>query len=239
MGQHSFVDVMLLQITGQMPSVEMRTMLDAILVSISDHGLMPSVLAARMTLLGAPEALQGAVAAGLLGAGNRYLGTSQLTAEMLQRQIAGRTDWSDEAIATQAQAVVDECTAEKKIVSGLGHPIHTDGDPRTVRLFEIARETGFYGPHCRLLEAVQKLMCERRGKYIPLNAAGAVGAVVSDMGFKPFMARAFPLIARVPGLVAHLAEEFERPIAHQAWELIMRESGGVGASGTTPTTPGA
>ncbi len=232
MGKLDFVDMILLQITGKVPTPNLRAITNAILVAVSDHGITPSVIAARMTLLGAPEALQGAVAAGLLGAGDHFLGTTQKAAELLTRSLTGRESWHEDDLRNEAERIVADAVGTKRALPGFGHPIHTEGDPRTERLFEIARETGFDGRHSNLLRAIHAALIRQRGKFIPLNVAGAIGAVVSDMGFKPVMSRAFSLIARTPGLVAHLAEEIDRPMADATWKLILRESGGFGEAVT-------
>lgn len=224
MGKLDFTQMCLLEITGEIPSPEVKAMADAMFVLLSDHGIMPSVISARMTLLGAPEAIQGAVAAGVLGAGNHFLGTTQNAAEMLQSQTARNVEIADDELGGLARGVIAQYSERKQPIPGLGHPLHKNGDPRSKRLFEIASEHGFYRAHCRLLVRIQELASQERGKFVPLNAAGAVGAVVSDIGWTPVMARALSLIARVPGLLAHIVEEIENPQANAMWDLVIRNS---------------
>ncbi|MFV0512120.1 MAG: citryl-CoA lyase [Jhaorihella sp.] len=224
MGNIDFTDMCLLEITGEMPSREVKETTNAILVMLSDHGLMPSVIASRMTQLGAPEALQGAVAAGILGAGNHFLGTTQNAAEWLQAATGGTTNLAPDRTEMLAAEAVARWRDFREPIAGLGHPLHKNGDPRSTKLFEIAEANGLCLGHCRLLERTQLLLSEERGKFVPLNAAGAVGAVISDIGWKPVMARALSLIARVPGLLAHLLEEIDNPQAEEMWGLVMRNS---------------
>lgn len=224
MGKIDFTEMCILEMTGELPSAELSTLVNAILVMLSDHGLMPSVIAARMTHLGAPESIQGAVAAGILGAGNHFLGTTQNAAEMLQAALGGSRAMAGSSIDAAATAVIDDHAARGQAIAGLGHPLHKRGDPRAQRLFEIAEECGFHGSHCRLLLRIEELVSVRREKPVPINAAGAVGAVVSDIGWAPVMARSLSLIARVPGLLAHIIEEAGNPQADKMWSLVMNNS---------------
>lgn len=216
-GHLSLTDLLVLELQSRVPSDLERRMLDALLVAIAEHGVTPSVIAARMTLLGSPESLQGAVAAGLLGAGSVYLGTMEQTAEMLHRALDGRPNGDLDAIAAE---LVRDRRAAKRIIPGIGHPIHTGGDPRTKRLSDLAGELGFFGQHSRLLNAVADHAAAELNRSMPVNAAGAVGAIAADMGFDSRIIRGFGVAARAVGLLGHLFEEIKSPIAPQLWSLV-------------------
>src|SRR5688572_17710086 len=82
-GQVSFSEYLWFLLSGELPGPAQRRVLDATLVAIAEHGLVPSVQASRMTYAAAPEALQGAVAAGLLGCGSVILGAAQDAGRLL------------------------------------------------------------------------------------------------------------------------------------------------------------
>jgi citrate synthase len=208
MGRLSLTELAYLLLTGREPASGQRRMLDAVLVSLADHGLTPIALAARLTYTGAPEAVQGAVAAGLLGAGSVFLGPAGDTAEFLAEVVAGGADLA---------AAVDARLAAGQRVPGLGHPVHRELDPRTPRIYELAREEGVFGPHLELLEQLPGLVADRTGKRLAINGAGAAGAALVDVGVPPASVRGFVLIARTAGIVAHLAEEARDPIGMKLW----------------------
>jgi citrate synthase len=222
MGQMSFSDVAFLVASGRRPTGAESRLFNAVLISLADHGLTPIALAARLTYTGAPEALQGAVAAGLLGGGSVFLGPVEDTARFLDEVLARVPDErasSDELQAAAAQAVGQALSAGRRI-PGLGHPIHKVTDPRTPRLYELADETGLAGPHLRLLAMVATAHRAVTGKALPINGAGAAGAVLADLGFAPFLTRGFALVARTAGLIGHLAEEAEKPIGMRLWKEV-------------------
>jgi citrate synthase len=195
-----------------MPSAGEARLFDAALVSLADHGLTPSVLAARLTWTGATESLQNAVAAGLLGAGNVFLGVVEDTARFLAG-ILGQNP------PDAAAAVAAEIAAGRRI-PGLGHPMHKVEDPRTPRLYAIAAEAGIPTPNLDLLRAVAEAHAAATGKVLPINGAGAAGAAWADLGFPPEIIRGFALLARTAGLIGHLAEEMEHPIGLRLWQDV-------------------
>jgi len=215
MGLVSFTELTFLLARGRMPSEAEARMLDAVLVSLADHGLTPTVLAARLTYTGAPESLQGAVAAGLLGAGSVFLGVVEDTARFLAAILAG-----GEGTPESAAAAVEARLAEGARVPGLGHPVHKVKDPRTPRMYALAEETGQLGPHLRLLRLVADAHRERTGRALPINGAGVAGAALADLGFPAALVRGFALVARTAGLVGHLAEEMERPLGMQLYRDV-------------------
>ncbi|HYF28357.1 MAG TPA: citryl-CoA lyase [Baekduia sp.] len=218
MGQVSFVELAYLLATGRRPTPAQVRVFDAGLVALADHGLTPSVLAARLTLTGAPEALQGAVAAGLLGGGSALLGPTEDAARFLAGVLAAAGPDADEAALEQAAATaVRARAAARERIPGLGHPLHKDGDPRVPRLYAIAAEEGLLGPHLALLRVVHGVAGEVTGRKLPINGAGAVGAALADAGLPIDLLRGFSLLARVAGLLGHLAEEREHPLGPGLW----------------------
>jgi citrate synthase len=183
--------------------------LDAALVAIAEHGLVPSVQASRLTLAAAPEALQGAVAAGLLGCGSVILGSAdaagRLFAEVLARAAGGDVE-------TAARAVLGELAAARRPIPGYGHPLHKGYDPRSRRLFEVATESGLAGRHAEVARVIERLLPEVTGKPLALNVSGAIPAVLLDAGYPLLALKGAPLLARTASLIAHLLEEQERPI---------------------------
>ena len=213
MGQVSFTELTFLLVRGRMPTAEEARMLDAVLVSLADHGLTPTVLAARLTHTGAPESLQGAVAAGLLGAGSVFLGVVEDTARFLREiidQTGGTT--SKAVLRMAASRTVQRLWDEGRRIPGLGHPVHREEDPRTTRMYALAEETGLLGPHLHLLQMVAGTQRDITGRHLPINGAGAAGAALSDLGFDARIVRGFALLSRTAGLVAHLAEEMDNPL---------------------------
>jgi citrate synthase len=219
MGRLSLTELAYLLLVGREPTSGECRLLDAVLVSLADHGLTPSALAARLTYTGAPEAIQGAVAAGLLGAGSVFLGPAGDTARFLADALGPEPspDLDEAALRAVATTAVAARTSSGERVPGLGHPVHRVSDPRTPRLVELAEEEGLLGPHLRLLGVVAEVQAEANGRALPVNGAGAAGAVLVDLGVPPDSVRGFVLIARTAGLVAQLAEEARHPIGRGLW----------------------
>jgi citrate synthase len=210
MGKVTFTELTFLLVRGRQPTAQETVLLDAVLVSLAEHGLTPTVLAARLTHIGAPESLQGAVAAGLLGAGTVFLGVVEDTAVFLEAVVAAGGD-GDGMEGAAADAVRDRLAANGRI-PGLGHPVHKAGDPRTARIYAIAAEQGLEGPNLRALRLVAAAHGDATGKTLPINGAGVAGAALADLGFPARIVRGMALLARTAGLVAHLEEEQERPL---------------------------
>jgi citrate synthase len=208
MGQVTFTELAFLLVQRRMPSPGETRMLDAVLVSLADHGLTPTALAARLTHTGAPESIQGAIAAGLLGAGSVFLGVVEDTARFLDGVLAQAGDDPRPALE---HAVAARLAAGER-VPGLGHPVHKTTDPRTPRLYEIAEQTGQLGPHLEALRLLPEVQREQTGRELPINGAGVAGAALVDLGFPAQLLRGLALLARTAGLVGHLAEEMDEPI---------------------------
>jgi citrate synthase len=230
MGRMSFSELAFLLAAGRTPSEAETTLFNAVLVSLADHGLTPTALAARLTYTGAPEALQGAIAAGLLGGGSVFLGPVEDTARFLHQileSMSGQRRSEDAALRAAADEAARETLDAGRRIPGLGHPIHREVDPRTPRLYQLAREVGLLGSHLKLLEFVSEAQRSATNKPLPINGAGAAGAALADLGFPPSLARGFALLARTAGLIGHLAEEFESPIGMRLYkEVDERASGG-------------
>jgi len=223
LGNTSFAEMVGLILLGRRPSHGEGRMLDALLVVLVEHGLVKPVVAARFVYSNAPESLQAAVAASLLGAGSKHLGSSEWCARWLQEGLPAGTPLDDSAaIDAAAVTIVEDHAARGERIGGIGHRTHPDGDPRAVRLFEIARETGTYGVYCRLLERVAVVAGERGGRPLPPNVTGAIAAIASDIGFRWQITRGFALIARTLGALAHIQEEMDEPISDELVRLIQR-----------------
>ncbi|HEX4151466.1 MAG TPA: citryl-CoA lyase [Steroidobacteraceae bacterium] len=209
-GGIGFTEHFWLLLTGALPTAGQRRVLDATLVAIAEHGLVPSVQAGRMTLAAAPEALQGAVAAGILGCGSVVLGSSE-AAGIFLAAISQRVG-TGVALEEAAKAVVLDYRAERRAIPGYGHPLHKGFDPRAQRLFQVAAEEGYAGEHVQIARHVQSLLPGLLGKPLTLNVSGAIPAVLLDAGYPLSALKGVPILARTAGLIAHLLEEQQKPI---------------------------
>jgi citrate synthase len=227
-GKVSFTDHIWLLVTGEMPTAAQRRVLDATLVAIAEHGLVPSVQASRMTLAAAPEALQGAVAAGILGCGSVILGASEAAGLLLQEVIAVAANSSmDEAAA----AVVREYRAAGKSIPGYGHPLHKGYDPRARRLLDLAEEAGCAGRFIEAASAIERVLPQITGKPLAMNVSGAIPAVLLDAGYPLLALKGVPILARTASLIAHLLEEQTRPIG---FVLSHAAASAIGYDGAAP-----
>ena len=221
-GTVGFTDHIWLLITGSLPTAAQRRVLDATLVAIAEHGLVPSVQASRMTLAASPEALQGAVAAGILGCGSVILGASEAAGKFLS-EVSAKIEGGaalDGAIAD----IVGAYRGAKRAIPGYGHPLHKGGDPRARRLFQVAAEAGLSGRHVQIAQAVEPVLPNLIGRALAINVSGAIPAVLLDAGYPLQALKGVPILARTASLVAHLLEEQQRPIgfvlSHAAAQAI-------------------
>jgi citrate synthase len=201
-------------------------MFEAVLVSLADHGFTPTALAARLTYTSAPESLQGAVAAGLLGGGSRFLGVTEDAARYLAECLADQPSRPGEEAgwdALAAEAVI-ATKAAGRLVPGLGHPVHKVEDPRTPVLLELARQHGTFGDHLELLVAIGRVHPRILGRTLPLNGAGVCGAVLADLGLPRSVMRGCALLARCAGLLGHLVEEHDDPIGMDIYREVDRHT---------------
>ena len=214
-GRMSFTDFIVFHFLGKDASPLQHAVVDAVLVCIMEHGMTPSVVASRVTYLGAPESLQGAVAAGLLGAGSRFVGTADEAAALLTRIVSkAKPDRANEALI-----IAQEFHGAKKFLPGYGHPIHTNGDPRVKRLDEVARAANATGEYLDAMYLLGDAIKTVSGKNIVINVNAAIGAVLLEANMPPAIARGFNLIARCAGLVGHLLEEQTEPAGYHIWQL--------------------
>ena len=221
-GTVSLGDFAFLELKGRLPTPEESAVFNAIAITLVEHGLTPSAIAARLTYLGAPEAIQGAVAAGLLGMGDRFGGPAEEAARMLQ--LALEEAGPDPDLPAIARQIVERQRALKRPVPGLGHPIHTPLDPRTPRLFEVAAANGFSGRYVKLIELVSEVASREFGRPLPVNATGAIGAIAGELGLPWQLCRGLAVMARAIGLVAHLQEESGEPLAAEIWARVDEEA---------------
>lgn len=221
-GKVSLGDMAFLELKGRLPTRQESTVFNALAVTLVEHGMTPSAIAARLTYFGAPESLQGAVAAGLLGIGDRFGGSVEEAARTLQEALAGSGAEVD--LNELARKIVATHKERKRPIAGLGHPIHKLIDPRTPRLFALAAENGFSGRYVQLMKAISVEAEGSHGRELPVNATGAIGAIASELDIPWKVTRGLAVIARAIGLVAHIQEELEEPLAAEIWNRIDEES---------------
>jgi citrate synthase len=226
LGQITFGELAYWLVAKRRPSEGQRIMLEAVLVALADHGFTPTAIAARVTYLSAPDSMQGALAAGLLGGGSRFLGVTEDSAHFLHAALGALEEYpaDDAGWDAVARTLVADTRAAGRFVPGLGHPVHKQGDPRTPKLFSLARENDQYGPHLALFEAIGRVHPEVLGRTLPLNGAGVCGAVLADIDLPMGVLRGFALLARCAGLLGHLAEEMEDPVANDMYMNIDRNT---------------
>jgi citrate synthase len=210
MGRLTFTEYFHVLLTGEEPTADQRFFLDVLLVSIAEHGMMPTNVAARMTLAADPNAIQGAVAAGILGAGPVVLGTSEVCAQVLADALR-RVEAGEEATAVAEDIARTARQADSKL-PGFGHPVHRPVDPRAERILELADERGASGEHVAMARLLRDAVGREWGKPLPMNVALPIAAVMLDLGYSATVVKAVPILARTAGLLAHLAEEQENPL---------------------------
>ena len=227
LGKVGFAELAFWLVAMRRPTPGELRMFEAVLVALADHGFTPTAIAARLTLLSAPDALQGALAAGVLGGGSRFLGVTEDAGVFLADALArreGSLPEDDAGWDELAAEVVRETRAAGRFVPGLGHPLHKAGDPRTPVIYRIADEEGVRGPHLELFAAIGRVHPDILGRTLPLNGAGVCGAALADLGLPPALLRGFALLARTAGLLGHLAEEMRRPIGMQIYDAVDRSA---------------
>lgn len=207
-GHYSFTAAFLLQALGRQPSARQIELVDAVLVTIMEHGLVPSVVATRLTLHGAPESLQGAVAAGLLGVGDRYAGTAGRCGELAERLLA--VDDMD----AEAAAVVAEYRARRQPLPGFGHPIHTGRDPRVDKLLGMLDDSSRAK---QAMVSLEQALSAALGRPLVMNVSAALAALMAEAEVPPTMMRGVVLVARCAGLVGHVLEETANPVGDALW----------------------
>jgi citrate synthase len=211
-GKMDFTSYFWLLVTGTEPSEEQLFFLNAVLCSLAEHGLVPSVVAARMTYAAAPEALQGAVAAGLLGCGSVVLGSAEVAGKFYAECVADQRATGDDVAAVAARNIKRLRESGTKAIPGFGHPQHSGGDPRANLLLKLADERGAAGEHVAMMRALQAALPETIGRELPVNVNGPIPAILLDLGFPVTALKGIGLLCRTASLVAHCTEEADRPI---------------------------
>jgi len=211
-GEVGFTAMIYFQVLGRMPTPAQTAVVDACLVALMEHGLTPSAIATRLVYSSSPDAVQGAVAAGLLGVGSRFVGTVEGCGRLLARIAAG----DDPA------AIVAEHREARAALPGFGHAQHIPDDPRTPRLFAVARAHGVAGAHVAAIDRLSAAVDAALGRHLTINATGAVAAVLADCGVPPEIMRGFVLVSRCAGLIGHVHEEQHQPAMQSIWEAAER-----------------
>jgi citrate synthase len=218
MGNVGFGELAYWLATQRRPTPGQTRVFEAVLAALADHGFTPTAIVTRLTYLSAPDSIQGALAAGLLGGGSRFLGVTEDTGKFLHDTLSavdGPLPTDDAGWDALALATVQKQRAAKAFVPGLGHHVHKEVDPRTPRLMEIASEEGLFGPHLSLFAAIGRVHPQVLGKTLPLNGAGVCGAALADLDLPIELLRGFALLARTAGLIGQLAEEIRNPVGNE------------------------
>lgn len=212
-GELTFTEMILFHLLGKKPTRAQTVLLDAVLVTLMEHGLTPSAIATRLIYDSAPEALQAAVAAGVMGVGSTFIGTMEGCAALIEEMLA-----APEGVPARARIIAERVRAERKPIHGFGHPYHKPDDPRPPKLFALAQREGVAGHHIAALKALSVEVDRAWGRHLTINATGAVGAVLGEIGIAQPIMRGIAVTSRAAGLVGHIAEERERPSARFIWE---------------------
>jgi citrate synthase len=218
LGKRSFTEVMFMQVMGREPRAVDIRILDAVLITLMEHGFTPSAIATRMVYMSAPENLQGAVAAGLMAVGSQFVGTMENNALILERLISSSTP------EELAREIVLEMKSHREHLPGFGHHLHKPDDPRTIKLLALAdREPELTGTHVKALRLLAATVDDVYEKHITINATGATAALLGEIGIPARLMRGFAVISRAAGLVSHIAEEQMRPAGRFIWDKIDEE----------------
>ena len=222
MGKVSLGDMAFLELTDRLPDERESRVFNALAVILVEHGMTPSAIVTRMTICGAPEAMQAAVAAGLNGLGSVFVGSMENAARLLQTALPDPAAEVD--IAALARQIVEQERSNDRTIPGIGHHIHKPVDPRAPRLFDIAEENGFSGPYVALMKAVADEAGRQLGKSLPVNATGAIAAVASELQIPWNIVRGIGVMARAIGLVAHVLEELRDPMAREIKAMVEEQA---------------
>ena len=212
-GRMTFTDALYFLIFGREPKAAERKIVDAVLVTLMEHGLTPSAIAARMVYGSGPEALQAGVAAGLLAVASQFVGTMEPAARNLAAIVADPA-----GVDAAARRLADDYRARREAMPGFGHHLHKPDDPRTPKLLAIAEDAGVPGKHVAALRALSREVDRAAGRHVTINATGAIAAVLSEIGIEPEIMRGLAVISRAAGLVAHIREEQRDPSLRAVWK---------------------
>ncbi|TNB47780.1 citryl-CoA lyase [Martelella lutilitoris] len=215
-GSHGFVEVMIAHILNRDLTEHEIRVFNTILITMMEHGLTPSSIAARSVYMSAPENLQGAIAAGLLAVGSQFVGTIENNARLLARLVP--LEGADRE--REAEAIVAEHRSRRTHIPGYGHHLHRPDDPRSIRLLELGEESQGPRHYLNSLKLLGEVIDRSFGRHMTINATGACAALMGDMDVPPEVMRGIAVIARSAGLVAHISEELERPSGRYIWEVV-------------------
>lgn len=224
LGKVSFGELAFWLIAKRRPNAGEIIIFEAVLASLADHGFTPTAIAARLTYTSAPDSLQGALAAGLLGGGSRFLGVTEDCAKFLDSHLRSLTGIPTTSVGWDeiAKDIIVSTRDSGKFIPGLGHPVHKVCDPRTPVLISLAKENGTFGNHLNLFEAIGRVHPQILNKTLPLNGAGVCGAALADLGLPMGALRGVALLARCAGLLGHLVEEQQNPIGIDVYMSVDR-----------------
>jgi len=214
-GELSFTEMFLFELTGQRPSAMQTKVLDTVLVTLMEHGLTPSAIATRLIYHSAPDALQSAVAAGLLGVGPTFIGTMEGCALLLQQLLD-----APEGMEARARELAEQHAAQKRPVHGFGHPHHKPDDPRPPKMIAVAERAGVPGRHIAALRILSAEVDRAFGRHLTINATGASAALLGEIGIPLKVMRGVAVVSRSAGLVGHILEESRVPSAKFIWETV-------------------
>lgn len=215
MGRLSFTEMMFFQLMGKRPSVLETRVLDAVLVTLMEHGFTPSSIVARQIYDSTPEAMQSAIAAGILGVGGTFIGTMEGAAVLIDELLS-----VPDQLESRASEIARRHASERRPVPGFGHPFHKPDDPRSPRLFEVALQNGAAGRHIAAIETLSRAVDAAFGKHLTINVTGAVAAVLGEIGIPQKIMRGIAVVSRAAGLVGHIREEQHDPTARHVWKLV-------------------
>jgi citrate synthase len=227
-GKVSLAEYIFLLSLGVRPTEAQRVIVEAAIVALAEHGLTPSVIAARLTYMGAPESLQGAVASGILGVGDQFVGTVELVAPLLV-EMTGHP----QGLEAGAREIVARFREQKALLPGFGQPHHKPDDPRSPALFEVAERVGVRGGYVEALKILGRHVDASMGRHMTINAPGAISALFLQIGIPLQLMRGFVIISRCIGLVAHLHEEHLQPAGRALWKAA---ADAVAYQGSAPIT---
>ncbi|MEV6980598.1 citryl-CoA lyase [Sphaerisporangium sp. NPDC051017] len=237
MGKVGFGELAFWLATQRRPTPGETRVFEAVLAALADHGFTPTAIVTRLTYLSAPDSIQGALAAGLLGGGSRFLGVTEDCGRFLHdvlTSLDGEPPADDTGWDALALETVRAQREARRFIPGLGHHVHKEGDPRTPRLLRIAAEEGLYGPHLSLFAAIGRVHPQVLGRTLPLNGAGVCGAALADLGLPLELLRGFALLARTAGLIGQLAEELRRPVGNEIFLSVDLNNRSVAPEPYTP-----
>ena len=214
-GKLTFTEMMYFQLLGARPTPAQAKILDAVLVTLMEHGITPSAIATRMIYDSCPEAIQAAVAAGILGVGSTFIGTMEGCAKNLEEILS--VSGNEPAIA---RIIARRYREAKQPIPGFGHPHHKPDDPRSPRLIAVAEAAGVPGRHIGALRLLAKEVDAAWGRHLTINATGAVAALLGEIGVPQEVMRGIAVVSRAAGLVGHIREEQLDPSARHIWNMV-------------------